>query len=70
MKTSNNTAMLNTEQVAELLNIKAGTLEKARSTGMGDFPPFVRFCRTVRYLQSDVDAWITAHRVDLTEGMV
>ena len=70
MKTSNNTAMLNTEQVAELLNIKAGTLEKARSTGMGDFPPFIRWCRTVRYLQSDVDAWIAAHRVDLTEGMV
>jgi predicted DNA-binding transcriptional regulator AlpA len=70
MKISKNTVMLNTAQVAELLNVKAGTLEKARSTGMGDFPPFVRWCRTVRYLQSDVDAWIAAHRVDLSEGMI
>jgi predicted DNA-binding transcriptional regulator AlpA len=69
MKSKSNEAMLNTEQVAAILNVKAGTLEKARSTGMGDFPPFIRFCRTVRYLQADVDAWVVAHRVDLKEGM-
>jgi len=65
-----NTAMLSTAQVAELLSIKAATLEKSRSTGTGDFPPFIRFCRTVRYLREDVDAWIVAHRVDLSEGML
>jgi predicted DNA-binding transcriptional regulator AlpA len=69
MGINNKATLLNTEQVAELLNIKAGTLEKARSTGLGDFPPFIRFCRTVRYRQADVDAWIFAHRVDLREGI-
>jgi predicted DNA-binding transcriptional regulator AlpA len=70
MKTNTHAAMLTTEQVAELLHVKAGTLEKARSTGMGDFPPFVRFSRNVRYLRADIDAWIAAHRVDLAEGML
>lgn len=70
MNQNKNTTLLRTEQVAELLNIKAATLEKSRSTGLGDFPPFIRFCRTIRYLQGDVDAWIAAHRVDLAEEMV
>ena len=70
MDRNNNAVLLNTVQVAELLNIKAATLEKSRSTGMGDFPPFIRFCRTVRYLQVDVDAWIAAHRVDFAKGML
>ena len=69
MNSTNNETMLTTKRVAEILNIKAGTLEKARSTGIGDFPPFVRFDRTVRYLPADVDAWIFAHRIDLQEGM-
>ncbi|MBA5606268.1 helix-turn-helix domain-containing protein [Duganella sp. FT3S] len=69
MERINTAAMLTTEQVAAILNVKAGTLEKARSTGVGDFPPFIRFCRTVRYVKADVDAWIASHRVDLREGM-
>jgi predicted DNA-binding transcriptional regulator AlpA len=64
-----NTPMLSTPQVAALLGIKAATLEKSRSTGTGDFPPFIRFCRTVRYLREDVDTWIAVHRVDPSEGM-
>lgn len=70
MKTNTLEALLTTKQVAELLGLKAATLEKARSTGMGDFPPFVRFDRNVRYLRADIHAWIVAHRVDFTEGML
>ena len=63
-------AMLNTAQVAEMLGIKTATLEKSRSSGTGDFPPFIRFSRTVRYVRADVDAWIAEHRVDLSVGML
>lgn len=69
MRSNENEALLNTAQVAELLNIKAATLEKSRCNGTGDYPLFIRFGRTVRYLRKDVDAWILAHRVNLAEGM-
>lgn len=57
--------LLTTEQVAEKLNIQSATLEKARSTGLGDFPPYVKFGRSVRYIEEDVDTWILARRVDI-----
>lgn len=65
---SESSDLLLTEQVAKKLKIKPATLEKARSTGLGDFPPFIKFGRTVRYQRADVEAWIAAHRVDIREG--
>jgi predicted DNA-binding transcriptional regulator AlpA len=65
---SNPTHLLNTTQVAEILNVKPATLEKSRSMGVGDFPAFIRFGRNIRYRPADVDAWITSHRIDIREG--
>lgn len=59
--------LLTSDQVASWLGIRRCTLEKARSTRMGDFPPFVRIGRAVRYRPSDVEAWL-AQRAFNTDG--
>jgi predicted DNA-binding transcriptional regulator AlpA len=67
---SNLKDLLTSEQVAKILNIQPATLEKARSTGLGDFPPYVKFGRSVRYIEHDVHMWLMGHRVDVrTDGM-
>ena len=54
--------ILTTLEVAEMLRLKPATLEKARSTGMGNYPPFVRLGgRRVGYQLSAVEAWIRAN---------
>jgi excisionase family DNA binding protein len=53
--------LLTTEEVAIWLGIKKCTLEKARSTRVGDLPPFIRVGRTVRYSREAVSAWLAAH---------
>ena len=53
--------LIKTEQLAEILGVKAETVVKARSTGLGDFPPYVRFNRSIRYRISDVVDWINRH---------
>ncbi|MDD3354631.1 helix-turn-helix domain-containing protein [Zoogloea sp.] len=54
--------ILTTLEVAEMLRLKPATLEKARSTGMGNYPPFVRLGgRRVGYRLSAVEAWIRAN---------
>lgn len=50
--------LLTTDEVAQWLGIKRCTLEKARSTRLGDFPPFIRCGRVIRYRRSDVDTWL------------
>ena len=51
--------ILTTDEVAQMLRLKPATLEKARSTGLGNYPPFVRLGRRrVGYLLSAVLAWI------------
>lgn len=50
--------LLTTEQVAAWLGIKKGTLEKARSTRIGDYPPYIKVNRLIRYRRSDVEAWL------------
>lgn len=75
-KTTNNTAspslwngedrILNTREVAEMLRLKPATLEKARSTGMGNYPPFVRLGgRRVGYWLADVLEWIRANSFNI-----
>ena len=53
--------LLTTEDVAAWLGIKKCTLEKARSMRIGNFPPFVRIGRVVRYRRSTVQAWLEAN---------
>lgn len=50
--------LLTTEAVAGWLGIKKCTLEKARSTRIGNFPPFIRIGRVVRYRRRAVEAWL------------
>lgn len=50
--------LLSTEEVATWLGIKRCTLEKARSMRLGDYPPFVRIGRVVRYVPADIKAWL------------
>lgn len=58
--------LLTTEEVAQWLGIKKCTLEKARSTRMGDYPPFIKVGRCIRYRRSDVERWLDgrSYRVD------
>jgi predicted DNA-binding transcriptional regulator AlpA len=57
-----NDSILTTEEVAAMLRLKPATLEKARSTGMGNYPPFIRLGgRRVGYQLSAVHAWIRAN---------
>ncbi len=61
MSESNQSALpklLTTEDVANILGISPATLEKARSTGLGDFPPYIKIGRTVRYLEEVVGQWM------------
>lgn len=60
--------IVTTEQAAAVLSLKPGTLEKARSTGLGDYPNYVRLGgRRVGYRLSDIEAWV-AERVVSHDG--
>ena len=49
---------LNTRQAAELIGLKANTLEIWRIRGGG--PRYIKFGRAVRYRQSDLETYIEA----------
>lgn len=54
--------ILKTEEVAAMLRLKPCTLEKSRSTGLGNYPAFVRLGgRRVGYRLSVVEAWLRAN---------
>lgn len=59
--------LLTTDEVATWLGIQRCTLEKARSTRLGDFPPFIRVGRAVRYRRADVESWLGKHAFN-TDG--
>lgn len=71
MKPTQSTAepetLLTSDEVARWLGIRRCTLEKARSTRLGDFPPYVRIGRAVRYRPADVEAWLAQHAFN-TDG--
>ena len=52
---------MDSDEVAAWLGIKKCTLEKARSTRIGDYPPYIRVGRAVRYCRAEVDAWLRRH---------
>lgn len=60
-----NDKLLTTEEVAAWLCIKKCTLEKARSMRTGNFPPFVRIGRAIRYQRSAVQAWIQSNAYNI-----
>ncbi len=53
--------LLTTEDVAAWLGIRKCTLEKARSMRLGDFPPFIKIGRRIRYRRGDVERWLDRH---------
>lgn len=59
--------MLTTEEVAAWLGVKPNTLEKARSTRIGDWPPVTRIGRCVRYSRRAVEAWLKSRTFN-TDG--
>lgn len=54
-------ALMTTEELADELELSAGTLANWRSAGSG--PPYVKLGRQVRYNRIDVDDWISGQLV-------
>ena len=53
--------LLTTKQVSKLLSISEKTLANARWSGVGVSIPYVKLSNSVRYKQSDVEAYIEAN---------
>jgi predicted DNA-binding transcriptional regulator AlpA len=51
--------LLTVKEVAEIVGLKPGTLNRARITG-GDAPPFVKIGSSVRYRYSTVMSWVAS----------
>ena len=52
--------LLTTVQAAGYIGVSIQTLNKGRING-GDFPPFVKIGRNVRYRESSLIAWVEQH---------
>ncbi|MDH4242066.1 MAG: helix-turn-helix domain-containing protein [Phycisphaerae bacterium] len=59
--------LITTIELAEILGIKAGTLEKSRCTGALGIP-FVRIGRLIRYRVCDVEAYLASNLVEHTSA--
>jgi excisionase family DNA binding protein len=64
MLAHNHEALLTTEQAAEFLGLAPRTLVIWRSIRRYDLP-YLRIGNRVRYRRSDLDAWLSLHRVPL-----
>jgi excisionase family DNA binding protein len=60
--------LLNQGEAARLLRLSERTLERLRVIGGG--PQFVKAGRSVRYRQSDIEAWIAQRVVGSTSEAV
>ena len=62
--------LLHCHEAAELLGVKTTTLERWRTLGKG--PEFIKFgefkCAPVRYLRSEIAAWLSNQRFRSTSG--
>jgi excisionase family DNA binding protein len=56
------TDLLNGTATSAYLGVPEGTLRQWRYLGIG--PPYVRLGRHIRYRRDDLDAYISAQRVD------
>lgn len=59
---STDDARLHEPDAAQYIAYTTAALRKWRAEGRG--PAYVRHGRSVRYLRSDLDAWLAAHRVE------
>ncbi|WP_191830874.1 helix-turn-helix domain-containing protein [Pseudomonas fluorescens] len=55
---------MNTEQAAEYLGLKPGTLNIWRSTKQSPAPAYIKMGTRVFYLKKDLDAFIESQRVE------
>ena len=62
--------LLTTQQTSDYLQVSESFLRQSRMEGKREGrtpgPPFVRIGRAVRYQLSDLDAWLSEHRVEVT----
>ena len=63
-----NSSYLNTKQAAHYVGLSESLLEKRRC--IGDGPTYSQIGKAVRYLPSDLDAWMQANRRTSTAGIV
>jgi len=56
--------LLTQDEAADLLKLSVRTLERLRTTSGG--PKFLKIMHSVRYRQSDVEAWIASRVVGST----
>ncbi len=58
--------LLRDPQAAERLGVQPQTLMNARCTGQGAYAdlPYFKVGRTVRYSESDIDAFLERHRIE------
>ena len=58
------------QQTSDYLEMSESFLRQSRMEGKREGrtpgPPFVRIGRAVRYRLSDLDAWLSEHRVEVT----
>ena len=64
------TELQTTQQTSDYLQVSESFLRQSRVEGKREGrtpgPPFVRVGRVVRYRLSDLDAWLSEHRVEAT----
>ncbi|HET8920929.1 MAG TPA: helix-turn-helix domain-containing protein [Xanthobacteraceae bacterium] len=60
--------MLITHEAASYCRLSKRTLERLRVSGLG--PRFVKYGRSIRYRQSDLDQWIASRVVASTSETV
>jgi predicted DNA-binding transcriptional regulator AlpA len=53
--------LLSPKEASEYLNITEKTLANARWSGIGTTPKFIKLGSSVRYKQSELDAYIESH---------
>jgi predicted DNA-binding transcriptional regulator AlpA len=63
-----NSFYLNTKQAAHYVGLSESLLEKRRCSGDG--PVYSQIGKAVRYLASDLDAWMQANRRTSTSGVI
>jgi len=56
--------LLKTQEAARFLSLSSRTLERLRLSGDG--PRFCKLRRSVRYRQSDLEAWLAARSIGST----
>lgn len=58
---------LPSKQAAEYIGMSESWLRKSRLEGNTDAPPYLKIGKSVRYLKSDLDAWLNQRRRVMTE---